>query len=100
MNETEDIKPAKAKGRRRFLTGLGASGLAAAVATFVKADPALATYGYGCCTLALPSGSISYCRAHATYIWYCAKSASFDCECCEVKSGGSYTHSAGRCYYS
>jgi hypothetical protein len=76
-------------GRRRILAGLGASGLAAAAATFTRGTPALAA-DEGCCGLAHPPGtsgyvSYSYCQAHHSYIWNCSIGTR-DCACCETKN--------------
>jgi hypothetical protein len=80
-------------GRRRILGGIGASGLAAAVATFAQSTPAFAAY-QGCCGLAHPPGTPGYvsystCRAHAAYIWNCA-SGTLGCACCE-EAGDSHS---------
>lgn len=84
-------------GRRRILGGIGASGLAAAVATFAQSTPAFAVY-QGCCGLAHPPGdpknvSYSNCQSHGGYIWTCA-SGTLSCACCEYPGD---THSGFVC---
>ena len=86
-------------GRRRILAGIGASGLAAAVAVFGRSGAANAIPGFGCCNLAFtPTGSVSSCLNGNHYVWYCGLNE-LQCQCCEVKnSSGSYTRSAYTCY--
>jgi hypothetical protein len=91
------IKP----GRRRILTGLGATSLAAAAGVFGRGEAAnaapLLCSGGGCCNLAHcpPNTSWSYCNAHASYIWYCDTGGTTMCACCETKN---YAQSAVTCY--
>lgn len=70
--------------RRRFLSTVGAGGLAAAAAVFGLAQPAQATVTVGCCHLCLPSSSISSCRSQPHhYEWNCRSTATRGCTCCE-----------------
>jgi hypothetical protein len=89
-------------GRRRFLSRVGASGLAAAAVVFGRPTAASA-YQYGCCNLCLsPSGTYSQCASGTYYFWRCQK-PSIICECCEHgnSSGGcaGVTQSWGYCRY-
>ncbi|GAA1027632.1 hypothetical protein GCM10009557_09780 [Virgisporangium ochraceum] len=60
--------------RRRVLGGLGATGLAAAVAVFGRSGPAAAKYNVACCHLEYaPTRTISSCLSGRR------------CQCCEVK---------------
>jgi len=80
-------------GRRRFLTGIGATGLAVAAATFGRAMPAYAVTE-GCCGLPNPPGSEcyttwSYCLSIKKYVWTCSgpgpRGTQYRCSCCETK---------------
>lgn len=79
-------------GRRRFLGGVGMSGLAAAGVIFGFAKPALALVSAGCCTLCCnPSQSMSQCESGSYYVWSCSESGGFlYCDCCEHNSPCSY----------
>jgi len=86
-------------GRRRFLAGIGASGLAVAAATFGRSTPAFAA-SCGCCNLAHcpPNTSYSGCMDHATYSWRCYYSSGgypWQCQCCEQNGT---TYSAYACW--
>lgn len=91
--------------RRRFLGGLGASGLATAAAVFGGARAANA-YTAGCCALAYsPTMSVSQCVSNARYyMWTCSNpqypgDRLHACDCCEAEnSSGQYYASAFRCY--
>jgi len=95
-------RTAEGLGRRRILAGVGASGLAAAIAVFGRSGSAAAapSYRYGCCNLAFaPSGTLSSCLSGSHYVWYCGLNE-LQCECCEVKGGpnGAYSRSVYTCY--
>jgi hypothetical protein len=90
-------------GRLRFLSRIGAGGLAAAAVVFARPTPAMA-YDYGCCTLCKPpSGTYSQCASGRYYFWRCSR-PSIVCECCEhgTTSGSTCTGvqwSWGLCRY-
>jgi hypothetical protein len=94
-------------GRRRFMAGVGASGLATAAVVFGRSGTAQAgalSYPLNCCTLCFkPSISVAACKGYSGhYIWRCSNGAgTLHCECCETKSGGcpSGVKSAGNCQY-
>jgi hypothetical protein len=70
--------------RRRFLSTVGAGGLAAAAAVFGLSQPARATVVVGCCHLCKASSSISTCRAQRYhYEWTCRQTSTRGCTCCE-----------------
>jgi hypothetical protein len=70
--------------RRRFLAGVGASGLATAGAVFGFAQPASAEAFAGCCVLCCsPSHSVASCESGSHYVWTCSESAYLFCSCCE-----------------
>jgi hypothetical protein len=80
-------------GRRRFLAGVGATGLAVATATFGRSTPAFAATSEGCCDLTHPPGNDCYtsyttCSADAAYIWVCTWNVRppQTCHCCESKA--------------
>jgi hypothetical protein len=76
-------------GRRRFLGGVGAGGLAVAATVFGRATPAsAATVPYGCCTLCLTSSSrsLASCQTGSYYTWVCNRGTQI-CECCEHYDG-------------
>ena len=106
MSEQSERRTTGRFGRRRVLGGIGASGLAAAVAVFGKGSPAFAGNWY-CCNLIFhpPNMSMSACQSshgenESWYTWTCARSASLDCACCEHKRYGSTVGSAGTCYHA
>lgn len=71
-------------GRRRFLGGVGASGLAAAGVVFGFAGPAQALVPVGCCTLCCKStGSLGSCESGSHYVWSCTIENDLICDCCE-----------------
>jgi hypothetical protein len=71
--------------RRRLLGGLGATGVAAAVAVFGRSTPASA-YNVACCHLDLPpTWSVSRCRGVPHYVWHCWHAGYVRCQCCEAK---------------
>jgi hypothetical protein len=72
--------------RRRFLGGMGASGLAAAGVIFGRAPAAYAEVDVDCCHLCgSPSISLSTCRGYSKhYVWECEKNSSVYCLCCET----------------
>jgi hypothetical protein len=80
-------RPQSRPGRRRFLGGLGASGLAAAVAVFGRADPAYALVTVVCCHLCFsPSHSEQECETGRHYVWTCGRTVNGrlqQCWCCE-----------------
>jgi hypothetical protein len=72
--------------RRRLLGGLGASGLAAAVAVFGRSSAASAKYHVACCDLEFaPTRTISSCLSGRHYVWHCWHAGYVRCQCCEVK---------------
>ncbi len=77
-------------GRRHFLAGAGASGLAAAGVVFGFAKPALALVNAGCCTLYCnPSHNLSQCETGTYYVWECTESSGYlYCNCCEHGNPG------------
>ena len=108
LRGSDGAVPARRKVlRRRFLGGMGASGLAAAMTVFGK-TPAYAGAGWWqCCYLACgaPTVSMSTCLNANHYVWSCTTSGGFLwCRCCEIygtKSGCccGYRASAGQCQY-
>ena len=93
-------------GRRRLLAGIGASGLAAAIAVFGRGTAAQAA-NYGCCTLIYnpPNMSLGSCQSvrsenEGYYTWYCSINNNRDCACCEHYRYGRVVGSAGVCYTS
>jgi hypothetical protein len=96
----------KGLGRRRFLSGVGASGLATAMAVFGSATPASALVAAGCCNLCRSrSGTFAQCSSGTHYVWSCSigGSAFLHCTCCEhgAKSGCAHvTQSWYECRYN
>ncbi len=90
--------------RRRFLGGVGATGLATAAVIFGRPEAAQAAVAWRCCHLCKsPSISIASCKNYSGhYLWYCNAEARIQCQCCETKSGGcpSGVKSAGTCLYT
>lgn len=93
-------------GRRRFLAGVGAGGLATAGTVFGFASPASALVKAGCCTLCCkPSHSLSTCESGSHYVWECTESSGFlYCNCCEhgspcTKGCNSSNYSSYQCQY-
>lgn len=93
-------------GRRRFLSGMGAGGLAAAAVVFGKPTAASASYTLNCCHLCFaPSISMSTCQsASRHYVWGCTASGGFlHCTCCErgatTATCSGVNASAGSCQY-
>lgn len=94
-------------GRRRFLGGIGAGGLATAATVFGFASPASATtVPYGCCHLCCkPSGhTLAQCETGPAYfyVWACRESNGTTCKCCEHHSPcyhgcNSTSFSVGKC---
>ena len=89
---TLEGRPPPKGGRRRFLSRVGASGLAAAAAVFGRSSPAEAVAA-GCCSLCLPkSGTRAQCASGRYYMWICSYGTSgfLYCNCCEHgnSSGG------------
>jgi hypothetical protein len=85
--------------RRRLLGGVGASGVAAAIAVFGRSSPAEA-YVYACCHLEFhPTWSIRDCLNTYHYVWHCWHAGYVRCQCCEVKryAGGPNVASAYSC---
>ncbi len=114
MSDTDERPPERSGGktRRRILGTIGAGGLATAAAVFGRSAPAFAG-NYGCCNLAFTPGSSRYigwssCTSYrlcpnclGKYIWYCSKSPSMDCGCCELYSGNyNWQYSGATCYYA
>lgn len=82
--------------RRKFLTWLGAGGLAAAAGVFGHTGTAQASCGLACCNLIYcpPNESISACMNHpGSYTWICNQDQCQSCYCCEDWAG----HSAQSC---
>ncbi|MBC6460705.1 hypothetical protein [Actinomadura sp. HBU206391] len=94
-------------GRRRFMAGVGAGGLATAAVVFGRPGAAQAgalLYPYNCCSLCFaPSITVAACKGYSGhYLWYCDNGPSrLHCQCCETKSGGcpSGVKSAASCQY-
>ncbi|MEV4756496.1 hypothetical protein AB0J86_15475 [Micromonospora sp. NPDC049559] len=88
--------------RRGVLRGIGAGGLAAAVAVFAKGSPAQAA-NWECCNLVYvpPNVSLSNCLASNHYVWTCTFGTVgpyYRCQCCEKKnSSGTTIGSASGC---
>ncbi len=89
-------------GRRGFLTGVGAGGLATAGAVFGFAPPASALVSRGCCNLCCsPSHSLGSCETGSYYEWECTESGGFlYCNCCEHGSPCSKCNSSNYSSYS
>jgi hypothetical protein len=92
--------------RRRFLSGVGAGGLAAAAVVFGRPTAAQAVVSWQCCTLCFArSISMTTCRNAARhYIWGCTTSGGFlHCTCCErgttSRTCSGVNASAGSCQY-
>ncbi|MFD4898954.1 hypothetical protein [Streptomyces sp. NPDC058411] len=89
LGKKESDGPQVRLGRRKVLGGIGASGLVAAAGVFAGATPAAAADSDNCCELANKPGSpnftsMSYCRAHMSYLWGCSMSGTLHCSCCET----------------
>lgn len=71
--------------RRRFLGGVGASGLAAAAAVFGSPTPALGEVQAQCCSLCKTPSTYSRCTTGTYYVWTCypGQSQYLHCHCCE-----------------
>lgn len=97
-------------GRRRFLTGIGATGLAVAAATFGRSTPAFAVDTDYCCDLRHPPGddcfiaSFATCEADMSYTWSCKlpkNNPPLLCQCCETKvHTGDHLCPAGKSSFS
>jgi hypothetical protein len=92
--------------RRRFLSGLGSGGLAAAAVVFGKPTAASA-YTLNCCHLCFkPSISVATCQgASKHYVWGCTADGGFlHCTCCErgatTATCSGVNASAGSCQYN
>lgn len=71
-------------GRRGFLRGIGAGGLATAATVFGFAPSASAVVRVGCCTICCsPTHSLSECETGNYYVWTCTNSTIGTCYCCE-----------------
>ena len=93
-------------GRRRFLAGIGATGLAAAGTVFGRATAASALVKAGCCNLCYSSSSshtMAQCESGRYYVWYCNYSGGVYCTCCEhgttADSCSGVTYSKYSCQY-
>jgi len=90
-------EPRPRVGRRWFLSGLGASGLASAAAVFGFTPSASALVSAGCCNLCCsPSHSVSTCESGSHYVWQCSESYYLFCNCCEHGSPCVYGCSSSR----
>lgn len=89
-------------GRRGFLTGVGAGGLATAGAVFGFTPPASALVSRGCCNLCCsPSHSLGSCETGSYYEWECTESGGYlYCNCCEHGSPCSKCNSSNYSSYS
>jgi hypothetical protein len=101
-----DGKQCLRPGRRRFLAGVGASGLATAGVVFGFATPASALVSYQCCNLCCsPSHTLSECESGSYYVWECTTSGGYlYCNCCEHGNPCSYGcntyhYSSAQCQY-
>jgi hypothetical protein len=100
VDERNEKATGKGLSRRRILSRIGATGLLASAGVFAGAlKPEAAYAGPACCNLAHypANATYSYCRAHASYIWYCEQSGGVHCSCCET-AGNRY--SAADCRYN
>ncbi|MES9542604.1 hypothetical protein [Actinomadura sp. NPDC000600] len=94
--------------RRRFFSGVGATGLTTAAVIFGGAGTAhAAKYKYYCCNLCkAPSISMTTCRSYEGYLWSCSPpdNGYLHCTCCETINAGAYCpssiKSAAECKYS
>jgi hypothetical protein len=92
-------------GRRAFLGGVGASGLATAATLFGQATPAAATVAAGCCNLCFsPTHSVAQCETGQYYVWSCPYGSQYlYCNCCEHGASGDncnhVTYSSYSCQY-
>jgi hypothetical protein len=92
-------------GRRSFLAGIGASGLATAATIFGQATPASAIVSAGCCNLCFsPSHSVAQCETGRYYVWTCSYNSEYlYCDCCEhgttADSCSGVTYSSYSCQY-
>jgi hypothetical protein len=90
QHEGDGISGRKVR-RRRIFAGIGASGIATAVAVFGRSTPASADYTYACCHLSFrPTYTVAQCKSGNHYIWYCWHAGYVRCQCCEVKDGYGY----------
>ena len=99
-DEPAPMMPSESEGRpstsrRRFLTGIGASGLAVAAAVFGRSTPAFATTNVGCCALEHGPDDQCYkpfatCAARPSpWIWSCKRTnPPLLCQCCEGSNPG------------
>ena len=89
-------------GRRRFLGGMGAGGLATAAAVFGFTPDASALVDEGCCTLfCKPTHNLSQCETGSHYVWECTESGGFlYCNCCEHGNPGAGCNSSNYSSYS
>lgn len=89
--------------RRRFLSKLGAAGLAASTGFFASESTSAAAGGCQCCNLVYcpPNTTFGTCMAYHHYLWGCTTSGGFLwCQCCErFGPGGGYIQSAYQCQY-
>jgi len=92
-------------GRRRFLGGIGAGGLATAATVFGFGSSASAsTVPYGCCHLCCRNSghTLVQCESGFHYVWTCTEGNGTHCTCCEHQSpchdgcGGTH-YSVGKC---
>jgi hypothetical protein len=101
MKEHNDPQAGGRAGRRRFLGGLGAGGLAVAGAVFGRATPALANVVYQCCNLVKePSHNLTQCQTGPHYTWSCSGGGGnhLVCQCCEhYDSVGVTVYSSASC---
>jgi hypothetical protein len=85
-----NVQPDSRVDRRRFLGGVGASGLATAAVLFGRSESAMAAsdlHKVGCCCLSYPSSHDIYsCESGNHYVWGCGKVVNhrlIRCDCCE-----------------
>jgi hypothetical protein len=75
------------RSRRRFLSRLGAGGLATSALIFGTAEAAGALCIRKCCQLYVcPNVTYSHCRSGTNYTWSCyyrENEPSYTCHCCE-----------------
>ena len=87
-------------GRRGFLTGIGAGGLATAAAVFGFARPPGRVH-VGCCLFCCsPTHTLSECETGTYYMWACADSTGGTCICCDHGFNPSCEHGCDDSHYT
>lgn len=90
------VKKARARGgsgigRRGFMSGVGATGLTAAIAVFGRTPAANAAYTRAaCCNLCSGVPGMTYLdclNCSPYYVWQCQVDSDSSCRCCECGNG-------------